>query len=125
MTLHEQEINIGDEVFDLKYGEGKVGSLGETRIYCYFGDHTCSYDAEGKSDSTSQPTLHWPGATVIPGKKKVKTKVWDWVVYPAISTELRQPILVGMSEDKVKTFMLQEGYAHARKVEGTEREVNA
>ena len=126
IKLHGHEIRVDDEVFDLRYGVGKVISILPDRNFPIHIDFNgiikdCSYKEDGREWPDLSPTLHWPGIQVIPGtppNRKIKVKVYDWVIYNEDGSYLG-PYL-GESEDNARNIF----HAYTlRKVEGTEREI--
>lgn len=86
ITLHGEEVKVGDKVWDMKVGWGVVTDLFDKNQTRYpIGIETeVSYARASEygtySDYDAAPTLFWqPLEYKIPKKPKNKEKAWQWI----------------------------------------------
>lgn len=85
ITLHGEEVKVGDKVWDMRRGWGEVTGIdAEWNNYpiCVQWEEACEWFTEdGKEHIREEtPTLFWqPIEFKIPKKPKQKEKAWQWV----------------------------------------------
>lgn len=77
MKLHNEDIFVGDTVYDILEGTGAVASVDNNRITVKFGSRTYSYNSEGSRTAGTanrfNPFLYWHDPIVmIPTKSETK-----------------------------------------------------
>ena len=71
-TLHNDDVKIGDTVYDLAMGDGKVTSLTVDTfgiVVTFSGNRQYAYDGEGRTRRFLRPTLYWADPMFMPPVK--------------------------------------------------------
>ena len=80
MTFDGETVTVGDAVYDVAYGHGKVERVeeAENKMFCIFNTRMIAYDVRGVG-SFGRKTLFWrdPIGSLKPSKDRTKWELFE------------------------------------------------
>ena len=128
IKMDGESLNVGDDVYCLLNGKGKVASINEKITFSIVvafsgGRYTYSKKFKGWSHQKNR-TLYWQKPEIIPPpKSKKRAKVWDWFVQWDDSGLIDRVNGTTMKDLEDRAERRGMYYSVVQKIEGTEREV--